>query len=54
MPWALPTDFIGTALYLLVMKEEGLSMAREHREANSDFYFAMGRAEHAGSFGVGE
>jgi len=33
------------------MKEEGLSMAREHREANSDYYLAMGRAEHAGSSG---
>jgi hypothetical protein len=31
------------------MKEEGLSMAREHREANSDYYLAMGRAEHADS-----
>ena len=29
------------------MKEEGLNMAREHRETNSDFYRKMGRAEHA-------
>jgi cyclophilin family peptidyl-prolyl cis-trans isomerase len=36
------------------MKEEGLSMAREHREANSDFYLAMGRAEHADSTGLAE
>ncbi len=36
------------------MKEQGLSMAREHRETNSEFYLAMGRAEHAETAGSDE
>ncbi len=29
------------------MKEEGLAIAREHRESNTEFYRAMGRAEYS-------
>lgn len=36
------------------MKEQGLAMAREHREANRELYLAMGRAESNGSVGTEE